>query len=111
MNNQVPRRLIIKDIDNRDPTETWLWLCPIGPGRPMFVSVNPEELYRNMIENCFPNYADLLQMILVGETSWDDVREWTVEDFSLRVGDMDMSLDEAECLYSFVQETVFGTEV
>ncbi len=58
MNGQLPRRLVIKELDNRDTDETWIWLCPTGPGRPTFVSVDPVDLFTNMLENASDEEAN-----------------------------------------------------
>ena len=43
----------IKEWDNRDPSETWLWI-----DKHRYISVDPVEMIENMIENCCSWFDD-----------------------------------------------------
>lgn len=41
------------EVDNRDSSETWLWLSKLRlKGEPIVVSVDPQEMFFSMLENC-----------------------------------------------------------
>lgn len=48
-NGTIPECYDTKELDNRDPSETWLWL----DGTDDYVSINPGEVMGNMVENCY----------------------------------------------------------
>lgn len=58
----------VKDTDNRDPFTTVLILDNDDK-----VEVNPVELFKNMVENCFGDGSDLDTSVL------DDVRDFMKE--------------------------------
>ena len=47
--------LHVKQLDNRDSRTTWLWLDSL-----MYIEVDPVDLMRNMIENCYNEDMEFL---------------------------------------------------
>jgi hypothetical protein len=93
--------------DNRDTCCTVLTLS-----NGTTVEVDPIELYDNAIENSLigEGLDELKRSVMLGDSNWDDIREWDVTDYRNRL-DHCVGYEEAEHLHVFVQSRYFGTEV
>jgi len=93
-------------VDNRDESTTWLWFSDRE-----YLEVDPIELYNNMLEN-LPWYDVLVALkreVMVGNSGWDDVRDWGPEDYKARLNVV-VGWEDAEQIHQYVQAHYFDTQ-
>ncbi len=98
--------LTVVSTDNRDTGCTVLHLSNGD-----YVEVDPLDLFDNAIENSLigEGLVELKEAVNRGGTSWDDIYEWSVEDYHNRLEGV-CGWEEAEHLYNHIQFHYFGTD-